>query len=312
MIDIGTICYFRYSEYAEQYLDFIERRNPQIGCASTDVGVIIESHVPKVVAIRDVKVGKVIAREKAFVSQLDRKYKYSACYYCHQMNFNLIPCETCCSALFCDEDCMQTCLEEYHGVECHIVEIFDELSSVPVPKLSVNAAIKFRNECESWEEFNEATSSLGLKRMKESEINDIFDGDNKLSLLNFRDDAPFKFGMVYNNSFGCAMVLHYLGKVDSFLPSRSAEKVAAVRGFCRLLMYFALNLTHTQILSTFSVIAPGRTEFSDVANFGVFPFTGKLKGACNPNVLVLGLNDEVALVALQPLKPGMELTIAHL
>ncbi|XP_063829143.1 SET and MYND domain-containing protein 4-like [Ostrinia nubilalis] len=302
----------RFCEFSEDYLEFRERRNPQITCASIDVGIIKESHVPKVVAVRDVKVGKLIAIEKAFTSQLDRKLLYSACYYCHKMSLNLIPCEGCTKALFCSADCRRTCMEEYHSFECPIIEIFDEISSIPVSKLAVITAIKLRKKFKSWEEFNEATKTVGLKRMKKSEINEIFNSENKFSLLNFKDDAIFTYGMIYNATFGCAIVVHYLNMAKSFFPTRATEKAAAVCGFSRLLMYYAVHLIQTQISSTVSVMAHGKTEFCEVANFGVFPFTGKLKGACNPNVLVVGLNKEVALITIQPLKQGTELTIAYL
>ncbi|XP_026318429.1 uncharacterized protein LOC113229138 [Hyposmocoma kahamanoa] len=55
------------SIFCEDYFKLIEPRNPQIPCASMDVGVIIENDVPKIVATTDIKVGTPIALEKAFI-----------------------------------------------------------------------------------------------------------------------------------------------------------------------------------------------------------------------------------------------------
>lgn len=272
----------------------------------------MESQIPKIVAIRDVKVGKLIAVEQAFVTQLDRKLQYSACYYCHKINLNLIPCDNCCSVLFCNRTCMHKCVDDYHGIECQVIDEFDDVGPVSVSKLSINTALKFRNQFPTWELFNEATQSYGLLRLKASGINEIYDVNNIFSVLTFKDDIPFKYGNVYNASFCCATVIHYLGLVNSFFPSNEPEKAEAIRGFSRLLMYVSGSITHTDISSpTFSTVERS-VDYCDVKNYGMFPFIGKLKGACIPNVLALGLNNEIALVTVQPLKPGDEITVACL
>lgn len=263
------------------------------------------------VAVNEIKVGKLLAVEKAFVSNMDLSLSLMGCFQCNKMDLNLFPCDNCCLALFCSKECQETSLKEYHRVECAIIELYSDTSSIPVSRLALEAALKLKGRFGSWGEFVKATSKVGLERMKESEINDIFDVNNNFSMLNLRDDTIFTAGQMYNGSFGVAIVLHYLGHLKTFFPVDKIERDAAMRAFGRLVMFYTVHSVHTQISPAMSVIAKRMRMFCGIVNHGIFPFVGKLKHSCVPNVLAVGLNDTIALVAVQPIKPGSELTIAY-
>lgn len=297
--------------FSEEYFQ-LNRRNPQIPCASMDVGIIIDNGVPKVVVTTDIKVGAVLAVETAFVSKTDISNKRFACDYCHKMNLNLKPCKGCCSVLFCNEDCREKGMREYHSVECQIIEVLENLTRSTWLRLALNAVLKMKEMCKSWPELIAASHTMGSSRIKTSSVNEIYDSNHKFSLLNSKDDRHFLHGPMYNISIHCAFVIHYLEKVSGFYPQQPVERNEAKRAVGRLLMFLSLYAKNNLVVPSVTVKQQRRTEFYDIPNFGWFSFVGKLKIACDANVLIVGLNKQIGLVAQQPIMRGMELIVSDL
>lgn len=297
--------------FSEGYFLLNERRNPQIPCASMDVGVIIENEVPKIVSTTDIKVGAVIAVETAFVSQSDGLSSRFSCYYCHKMHLNLEPCEGCCVAMFCDAICREKCTREYHSIECQIMEALDEATSNTWIRVSVKALLKMKQMSSSWTEFIAASRNMGLSRIKISSINEIYDLNYKFSLLNVQDKRHFLHGPMYNSSIQCACIVHYLDKVSGFYPKLPEERNDARCAVARMLMFLSLYAINSQMIQSTTVKERDITEQYETPNFGLFSFLGKLRSSCNGNVLVVGLNNKIGLVAQQPINRGSELIVCY-
>lgn len=296
--------------FTEQFFLLNERRNPQIPCASMDIGVIVENHVPKIVATTDIKVGAVIALETAFVSTSDPLNARFSCYYCHKMQLNLQPCEGCCYALFCDEICRENCMTEYHNIECQIISVFDNLITGTWVRMAFKALLKMK-QMSSWPELIAESHKMGMSRIKTSSINEIYDSNSKFSLLNIEDDRHFLHGPMYNHSMKCAFLVYYLERVSGFYPQLPEEREEAKRAVGRLLMFLSLHTTNHLMVPSTTVKAQDNSEFQDIPNWGWFSFLGKLKSSCYANVLIAGLNKTIALVSQQPIKRGTELTVTY-
>ncbi|XP_052755175.1 histone-lysine N-methyltransferase SMYD3-like [Galleria mellonella] len=218
----------------------------------------MDSKFPKIVAKTDIKVGTVLALEKAFVVSPcpfdDAGSNYTTCSYCLKMSLNLFPCEGCTLALFCSKQCNELCLKEYHNTECHVAGFVKNRPDIQIP---LRAAIKVRNMCKSWDE---------------------------LVALSNR----------YNKCF---------------FPQSGDDKAKAIRAFARILIYLTIFSPPTYMILPESDTFDEITKFSKHPSFGLFPFIGKLKHSCIPNTRAAALNNTMALVALQPIKAGTELTI---
>lgn len=294
--------------FCREYFAVNEQRNPQIPCASMAVGVIIENDVPKIVAATDIKVGAVIALEKAFVSMNDPSIANFACYYCHRIHLNLQPCEGCCNVLFCGETCREKCMKESHAVECQIIGMINKMS--PWVRMSLLAVLKMKQMCASWSELIEASHNMGSSRMKTSSINEIYDSKNKFSLLSIKDERHFLHGPLYNTSITCAYILYYLENVAGFFPESPEERNEARRAVGRLLLFLSLYTTLSLVVPSTTVKVKEKTEFYDMPNFKWFSFIGKLKNTCEANTLLVGLHKYAALVAQQPIKRGTEISVS--
>ncbi|KAL4702972.1 hypothetical protein ACJJTC_008750 [Scirpophaga incertulas] len=295
---------------SQEYLS-LKSKNVYIPCASTDIEARVDNcKLPKLIATNNVKVGEVIAVEKAFVSALHLSELNTSCYYCHKMNLNLIPCDNCCVAMFCDETCKTSCMSDYHSIECKVLDICHILQ--PQLQLALKAVIKLKNVLNTWEKLNEESLHLGLNRIKHSKINEIYDGENIISMLSFKDDDVFIYGQFHNILYESGLVIHYLNQTNSFFPSNNVLKYAAICGFSRLFIYFSMHMRSTLLRDSISSTISHQISIKGKENFGAFALLGKIKHSCNPNVMVVSLNNKAVLVTIQPLEEGTELSISYL
>ncbi|CAH2093207.1 unnamed protein product [Euphydryas editha] len=294
----------------EKFINFNIKRHPLVPCASTHVE-FTGSASHKIVAARDIKPGSVVSCEEAYICSTDNNNTLTACYYCQKHALHLIPCENCCYAMFCDNICKDTCYHEYHKWECPIMEAIKFNCQSPMANLMIKVVLKMRSKCMSWKELIDASYSTGLDRMRTSSIGEIYNGNNLFSVLNVRNDKPFVYGALYNASFICAGLLHYLDEIPSFYPRDSNEKQKAMRALGRIMLFLSVYQTPTPLFQHITNPTTNETySVCNVVNFGIFPLTGKLKKSCKPNLLVLNKNNELISIALRTIKSGEELTIS--
>lgn len=298
----------KYNSYAEDFFK-IPKRHPDVPCASSQIDITMDSKFPKIVAKTDIKVGTVLALEKAFVVSPcpfdDAGSNYTTCSYCLKMSLNLFPCEGCTLALFCSKQCNELCLKEYHNTECHVAGFVKNRPDIQIP---LRAAIKVRNMCKSWDELVALSNRYNSKKVKSS-INEIFNSNNPSSLLTFNYDVNFLHGMLFNATLIWSFCIIIINNSECFFPQSGDDKAKAIRAFARILIYLTIFSPPTYMILPESDTFDEITKFSKHPSFGLFPFIGKLKHSCIPNTRAAALNNTMALVALQPIKAGTELTI---
>lgn len=304
------------SSYADEYFSMKEERNLEIPCASSSVGVLLsETDIPKIVAAKDMKIGTLCAIETAFVSETMKYNHYYSCYYCHKMTTNLIPCDKCCFALFCDSHCKTQCMKDFHSVECLVIGSIQSLGGLGNTTVALKAGIKMKNLYRNWDEFVAATQVVGRDRIRQSSINEIYDLKSKTAMLSYDDERYLKYGKMYNNAFHAAIVLHHLEHETSFFPDDTKSKRKAMKAFARLFMALVLFYPTTMMVDMCMMCHEnGESSMGPhgYPNRGWFAFAGKLKHSCDANLLTIAVNKKVALIALKPIKKGQELTISHL
>lgn len=277
--------------------------NVDAPCATSDVDVIVESGQVKVVAAKDIRVGTLLVNETAFMAATHSKNVTTSCHYCLRMSPDSIPCEGCCKAMFCDENCKEKSMLEGHDVECKIVDIIvDDI------KLPFQTVLKIRRLCSSWDEFIAVSKDLGADGEKNEITAKIF-GSNKFSVLKPRTDKPFVHGRMFNRCMCIVNIIHYLETRTSFFPECSEEREAAIRAVARIFLYLCLYCTPVRMLH---VTHCAKVELHDFTNRGYFPLIGNLDHSCTPNTYVIGLRNSAALFALKPIKKGELLTFSYM
>ncbi|KAI8439834.1 hypothetical protein MSG28_013501 [Choristoneura fumiferana] len=299
--------------FSDKFFNFKREKHPQIPCLSSDVHVVSECGETRVVAAKDVEMGTVLAIETAYATYSLEDKAYSTCYYCQKITLNLFPCDNCCYALFCSKECQKLCLNEYHYIECKIMNVLQTVNVGSSFRLAIKTVLKLKTQCKEWNTLIKESQNIGTNRLKTSSLNEIYDVKNYSSILSFNDKRHFVHGVLYNSCLDVAIVIHHLQNLNGFFPTDPKESLEAQKCFAKLFMSLELMWPCTTEIDNAAEELTGSDLVSNFpSHFGWFAFTSKLKHACEPNVLVLGLDNRVALVALKPIKKNAELKISHI
>ncbi|XP_052757185.1 uncharacterized protein LOC113510065 [Galleria mellonella] len=300
------------SSFGMDYFTFNMKRNKDINCAIADIGVVRENGLPKVVATKNIDVGKLVAVERAYVTHRNDMNQLISCYNCLKFNLNLIPCDGCCYALFCDEMCKKLCMDEFHRTECQIMDhIFPERSDARFV-LPVRAALKMK-QAKSWDELVAASQDLTADKLRNRSDSEIYDSRNTFSILNFNNGKHFVHGKIFNQSFYYAAIVNRLSEIPGYYPQDPKKRLEAMYALGSIMLHlFVTYPFEIEIINAAQNYLTNNVTSEPEPNFGWFSFANKLKHCCEPNLLVVGLNDKIGLVAVKPIKKGTELTICYM
>lgn len=118
-----------------------------------------EKYGRQIVTTRPLKVGDVISVESPFLKVLNSNCTFNYCNFCLNDNLlDLIPCENCSSAMFCNETC-KTAANAYHQYECsyhgalqklghHYLTLRSFFKALTIVDGSIEELEKIFNECQ--------------------------------------------------------------------------------------------------------------------------------------------------------------------
>ncbi|XP_059056380.1 uncharacterized protein LOC131850227 [Achroia grisella] len=301
------------SDYGIKYFNFKENRNKSIPHASANISIVREDGVPKVVAARDIRIGELVAIEPAFVAVHHNTNRYISCYNCFKFTPSLIPCETCCYAMFCNEACRKQCMEGYHKIECQIMDVLESVATTARCRLSVMTALKIRQMSKSWEDVVTASRTIGTERMKNSSDDEIFDCNNPHSILSYNDDKYLIHGKIFNQSIIFATVIDSLSNIPDYFPTDENEQLEAMHALGRIMLHLYITFPlEVEMLNIVRDLTSQRlVDVTQLAqHHGFFSFASKMKHSCEANLQRFGLHNKLCLIAEMPIKKGTELTMS--
>ncbi|KAM3957667.1 uncharacterized protein ACR2FA_008379 [Aphomia sociella] len=300
------------NSFGRHYFAFNVKRHKDIPCVSADVTVVRENGQPKIVAAKNMEIGELVAIERAFVTDQNDKNTLISCYYCLKFSLNLIPCDGCCYALFCDEICKKFCMEECHKTECQIMDYIYSAATTSRSRLSVRAALKIK-QSKSWDEVIAVSRNLGADKMTSSTDGEIYNSHNTLSMLHFNRRKHFVHGKMFNQSLLYATIVDKLSCALDFYPRDHEKKLEAMCALGSIMVDLYIHFPfEIKILNAAQNYITTEVFCEPMPNFGWCSFASKLTHCCEPNLLAVGLNDKIALVVLKPIKKGEEFTICHM
>lgn len=290
--------------------------HPEIPCLSADIDIVNESGRLKAVAIKDIPVGTLLLVETAYVTCSNEAKSILACYYCQKMSFHLIPCNNCCYALFCSKKCEELCLNEYHRIECQIMDLLQKIDIGGRFRLAIKTVLKLKNQCKQWSTLIKESENIGANRLTNSSTKEIYDVNNYSSMLSFNSNRHFIHGPLFNSCFIYAIVIYYLHKISGFFPVKQNDCLQAKRCLAKLFMTLELMWPSITEINTPAMKLEDPNYQGDVSDYpyhyGLLAFTSKLKHNCEPNVLLVGKDNQVYMFAIHPIKNMTELKISHM
>lgn len=287
--------------------------------ASTKLAVASTREMGRhVIAKEDIKVGELLVEEQPYSQIISKDQMLFACNHCLLRNPHLIPCQYCCFALYCSEECRGNSFKEYHSIECPLMPTLIDMSFTKLELLALRIVIKARNDHNDWKslyktieeaEFHKDTEyhghiKVGDKWVYESKyytsIHTLATNFDKRSISD-----------IFQKSVTAAVFLKFLLDKTSFLEAVDDEEQNEICQCVAGMLLLHIMTVPTNMHGITGNIDNGEGKYISELNIssGAYAFHSLLNHSCAPNVvrfMELG-SSKMKLFALRPIKKGMQI-----
>ncbi|XP_045774936.1 SET and MYND domain-containing protein 4-like [Maniola jurtina] len=270
-----------------------------------------------VVAKRDIKVGEILAQEDPYLSVLLKSQILCSCSYCLSRSLNLLPCDSCCMALYCSNECKEKAWREYHSVECPLMVTLVEMDFTKLELLALRTVIKARTDHNSWNDLFKTIEDTDANYNSEFrghvKIDDkwIFDSKYYPSIHTLETNLEKRsVSDIFQKAVTAVVFLRFLETNTQFLNGdEDKEKIrTTVAGL--LLLHLMTSPTNMHGISTPNADSQNSKFLDEVSLAGAaYAFISLLNHSCAPNVVrfsKLG-SSRMTLYAIRPIKKGMQI-----
>ncbi|CAG9788626.1 unnamed protein product [Diatraea saccharalis] len=300
------------------FLTLQDPQSPRFPCASTKLEVVFTEEMGRhVIAKSDIKVGEVLVQEEPYFNLLLKSQYLFVCSYCLSRNLNLLPCSSCCFALYCSSDCKENAWKDYHSVECNLMATIIEMQFTKLEFLAIRTVIKSRYDHSNWQALfktiEDADKYANTEYRGHVKVGNewVYDSKYYTSIHTLASNIERRsVSDIFQKSVSAAVFLYMLMKTNFFTCDDNIENDKAknlVGGL--LLLHIMTSPTNMHGISTNIETAEG--NFVDEFNIASAPyaFLSLINHSCAPNVVrfsKLGTG-QMSLFALRPIKKGMQL-----
>ncbi|XP_055626041.1 histone-lysine N-methyltransferase SMYD3-like [Toxorhynchites rutilus septentrionalis] len=249
----------------------------------------------------DLNVGNIFFSELPCLIVLEPDAMFSRCNYCGRENEkDLIPCDSCCSSMYCSEECKEKALMSYHRFECKIAEKLKHLFKGPKSTRMFHLALRLFWMILS----NFSTNPVSFRQ----HLNEKFKNFRNPFLLE-SEKIPF----------------HILS-VDQ--PDMSKDRTGeGIMQFISVLMYkivieendstrnSLLEEDHSCLLEILHGLVLRAKNISDQSGDDMtclYPLLRMVNHSCAPNAERFMINGTSILVAKRPIKVGEQILISYI
>lgn len=293
--------------------------DPTYVCASSKLEVVYSDEMGRhVCAKEDINVGEVLVIEDPYFTLLLKSQYLLCCSYCLLSNLNLLPCNNCCFAMYCSEECKVRALKEYHSVECDLMATLFKMEFTKLELSALRTVIKARNDHADWkslfETIKEADANMNTKHQGQVKVGDkwLYDSKYYTSIHTLATNVEKRsISDIFQKAISAAVFLRFLKLNTTFLQCDNNEEqdeiFKCVAGL--LLLHLMTVPTNMHGIST-NVMNENGLLLSDVSvASGAYAFLSLINHSCAPNVVRFSKEGEgiMTLFALRPIKKGMQI-----
>ncbi|CAG9564831.1 unnamed protein product [Danaus chrysippus] len=293
--------------------------DPTYVCASSKLEVVYSDEMGRhVCAKEDINVGEVLVIEDPYFTLLLKSQYLLCCSYCLLSNLNLLPCNNCCFAMYCSEECRVKALKEYHSVECDLMATLFKMDFTQLELSALRTVIKARYDHADWkslfETIKEADANMNTKYQGQVKVGDkwLYDSKYYTSIHTLATNVEKRsISDIFQKAVSAAVFLRFLKLNTTFLQSDNIEEqdkiFKCVAGL--LLLHLMTVPTNMHGIST-NVMNENGILLSDISvASGAYAFLSLINHSCAPNVVRFNKEGEgiMTLFALRPIKKGMQI-----
>ncbi|EDV35788.1 uncharacterized protein Dana_GF12292 [Drosophila ananassae] len=257
-----------------------------------------------IVTNRDLVVGDLVAVEQPFCSTLLSPMRYIRCATCKRENYlTLIPCDSCCSVMFCSEECKQQAMSTFHRFECPIIDflhrMFNKIHGIALrttlAALDLYPTIEeLMAFCEQPENQNKCAFDLDYGQLTPQEHYRAIHGLVTNQHLRSVSD-------LFQRSVVCAILKHF---IIEYTPLKDHLGGEDGRNFFTDLLFRHLQTSPSNMFGIDLVEQVNETKDDQTHSSGAYAFLSLINHSCAPNTLRIYEGTKAYLFVLRPIKAG--------
>lgn len=237
--------------------------------------------------------GQVIWTETALVSTL-MSNQHIHCNVCFAKNDNLIPCDTCTTAMFCSSTCQYSIL---HMGQCKLNQKINEDGKLQLLIRTVLFAISLFNDIDNLVEFVSETFSNDSKNHVQPVALD--------ELAKYRQFLRLKSCQSIASGDQPDALIYFAFK--AIMGSKIGELFSTVK---RQRFLTHLIWQHEAIISV-GYVHQHTNKHNQIQSLGVFPQFSYFKHSCTPNAMYYLKGNKLIMVSLTPIKKDEEIFVSY-
>ncbi|XP_053610956.1 SET and MYND domain-containing protein 4-like [Plodia interpunctella] len=304
----------------DQFIKFLTpgaNNDSRYVCASVKLEVVFSKEMGRhVVAKEDIKVGEILAQEEPYFVLLLKSQYLLCCSYCLSRDLNLIPCHSCCFALFCSEQCKKKAWVDYHGVECSLMATLIHMEFTKLEWLGLRTVIRARNDHTDWKSLFQT-----IKKAEENADTEfrghvkidgkwIYDSKYYTSIHMLASNVEKRsVSDIFQKSVTAAVFLKLLEKTN-FLKGDNEDNDEIIKCVAGMLLHHIMTSpTNMHGISSIKQNSMGNYVDDTSIASASYAFHSLINHSCAPNVVrfnKLGTG-QMTLFALRPIKKGMQI-----
>ncbi|XP_037825003.1 SET and MYND domain-containing protein 4 [Lucilia sericata] len=255
-------------------------------------------------AKRDLVVGDLVATDEPFCSTLLPPMRFIRCATCKEEKYlTLIPCESCCSVMFCSEECRETAVNTFHKYECPVIDLLHTMFN----KIH---GIALRVCLSALELFPTIEELMAFCDEPDNQNRSAFD----LDYTNFTPREHYRaiHGLVTNQhlrsvsdlfqrSVVCAVLKHFM---INYTPLKDFLGGEEGQNFFTELLFRHLQTSPSNMHGIDLVEQINETKDDTTHSSGAFAFLSLLNHSCAPNTVRIYKGCKAYLFVLRPIPAG--------
>ncbi|KAK6629825.1 hypothetical protein RUM43_003645 [Polyplax serrata] len=268
--------------------------------ASSAVDLSTDKHGErKLVVNSDINVGEVLIVEKPFSSIVLAEHFYTHCSYCFKRDLNLVPCVSCCTAMFCNEQCLAS---KSHDIECSYLEILSSLNADRRELLSLKILIDASNQGRQLDKLYDEVAKYDNNDYDQN--NQFYDSSDFVNIYNLVTNSKKRAPTdLFYRSVISAILIFTLQQCTNFFKLTNIDRRKNMTIFCgglilRLMQSLPCNAHEVSEYNCESLLEIGA---------GAYATLSLINHSCDPNVVRYSCQDKIVLCAIKPIKNGEQI-----
>uniref|UniRef100_A0A1I8N6E5 Protein-lysine N-methyltransferase SMYD4 n=1 Tax=Musca domestica TaxID=7370 RepID=A0A1I8N6E5_MUSDO len=253
---------------------------------------------------RELAVGDLIATEEPFCSTLLPPMRYIRCATCKVENYlTLIPCENCCSVMFCSEECREKAVNTFHKYECPVIDflqtMFNKIHGIAL-RVCLSALELFPTIeelmafCEDPDNQNRSAFDLDYNNFTAKEHYRAIHGLVTNQHLRSVSD-------LFQRSVVCAVLKHFM---INFSPLKEYLGGEEGENFFTELLFRHLQTSPSNMHGIDLVEQVNETKDDTTHSSGAFAFLSLLNHSCAPNIVRIYKGCKAYVFVFRPIEAG--------